>query len=83
MVSLRQIVFPCCASCTKAFTFYAKRSIIGCFGAVTGVAVVFLDTFATIGTVHPIACAMARAARLHPWCDFRSLFQIQCHPIHP
>lgn len=83
MFFLRQIVVPYSASCTKAFTFNAKWSIIGRFGAVTGVAIVFLDTFTAVCAVHPIACAMARAARLHTWCDFRSLFQVQRHPVHP
>lgn len=80
---LTQTVLPYSASCTKAFTFNAKWSIIGSSGAVTGVAIVFLNTLPAVGAVHPIARAVARAAGLHPWRDFCPLFQVQCHSIHP
>lgn len=64
-------------------TFVAKCSIIGRVGAVTGVTMIFLYTFASILTVSPITGAVARAPGFEPGSDLCSFFQIQGHPIHP
>lgn len=40
-------------------TFVAECPVIGCVRAVTGISVVFLDAFASIFTVGPVAGAVA------------------------